>query len=107
MHVSSDFSRILLSTKGLTGLASIGCVSDATVAKYARFAAAVNLQTIAELLEQSWTFFIALDMSTHMSTLYLDIRLRLHTLKYGILNVQFWRFQCTTTHWRGHILVCL
>ena len=68
---------------------------------------AINLQTIAELLEQSWTFFIALDMSTHMSTLYLDIRLRLHILKYGILNVLFWRFQCTTTHWRGHILDCL
>ena len=51
---------------------------------------AINLQTIAELLEQSWTFYIALEMSTHLSTSYLDIRLRLHLLKYSILNVHFW-----------------
>ena len=94
MHVSSEFSY-LLSTKDLTGSASIGCVSDATVAKYARFAVAINLQKIAQLLEQSWKFSIALNMSTHMSTSYLDIRFRLHLLKYGILNVHFWRFQST------------
>ena len=88
MHVSSEFSY-LLSTKDLTGSASIGCVSDATVAKYARFAVAINLQKIAQLLEQSWKFSIALNMSTHMSTSYLDIRLHLHLLKYGILNVHF------------------
>ena len=48
------------------------------VANYARFAVTLNLQKIAEMLEQSWTFSIALDMSTHMSTSYLNIRLRLH-----------------------------
>ncbi|CAI5705913.1 unnamed protein product [Peronospora farinosa] len=68
-------SHILLSTKDLTRLASIRCSSDATVAKYARFDVVINLQKIVELLKQSWTFSIALDMSTHMRTSYLAIRL--------------------------------
>uniref|UniRef100_A0AAV1UCJ2 Uncharacterized protein n=1 Tax=Peronospora matthiolae TaxID=2874970 RepID=A0AAV1UCJ2_9STRA len=66
-------SCILLSMSELTGFTKIGCASDATVAKYARFAVAIDLQKIAELLEQSWTFSIALDKTTHMSTSYLDI----------------------------------
>ena len=82
-------ARILQDTKETTGLASIGSISDSTVAKYARFSAAINLQKIAELMQKSWTFSLALDMSTHMSVSYLDIRLRLYLLSYGIINVHF------------------
>ncbi|KAF4041411.1 hypothetical protein GN244_ATG06410 [Phytophthora infestans] len=45
--------------------------------KYARFVCAMNLQKIKVLLCASWTFSIALDMSTHMSVSYLDTRIRL------------------------------
>ena len=52
-------------TKEKTGLAAIGSCRDSTIAKYARFACAVNLQKISELLQETWTFAVALDMSTH------------------------------------------
>lgn len=80
-------ARVLLQTKERSGLASIGSCSESTISKYARIACAVNLQKIYDLLDKAWTFSIALDMSTHMSTSYLDIRIRLHLNKHGILNV--------------------
>ena len=40
-------------------------------------------------MQKSWAFSLALDMSTHMSISYLDIRLRLYLLSYGIINVHF------------------
>jgi hypothetical protein len=70
-------TRFLLMTKQETGLASIGSVSDGKVAGYVRMACAINLQKISEMLASSWAFWIAMDMSTHMSTSYLDIRMRL------------------------------
>jgi hypothetical protein len=80
-------ARIMISTKERTGLAAIGTCSDLTVAKYARYACAINLQKISELLDSAWTFAVALDMSTHMSTSYLDIRIRLHLNGPGIINM--------------------
>ena len=82
-------ARVLQLTKERSGLASIGACSDSTISKYARIACAVNLQNISELLEKAWTFSVALDMSTHMSTSYLDIRLRFHLAACGIINVHF------------------
>jgi hypothetical protein len=37
----------------------------------------MNLQCIAELLRQCWTFSVALDMATHMATWYCDVRIRI------------------------------
>jgi hypothetical protein len=82
-------ARLLHSTKERTGLAAIGCCTDATVAKYVRFICAINLQIISEMLSKCWTFSVALDMSTHMSTSYLDLRLRVHDNRKGIVNVHF------------------
>lgn len=79
-------SRIMHAVKERTGLAAVGACSDATISKYARYACAINLQKISEVLADAWTFAIALDMSTHMSTSYLDIRIRLHLNRSGILN---------------------
>lgn len=81
LSVGSSFrmaSRIVTMTKERTGLASIGSCSEGAVAKYARFVCALNLQQLKEILAKSWTFSVAMDMSTHMSTSYLDIRIRLH-----------------------------
>lgn len=80
-------TRVLLATKERSGMASIGSCSDSTISKYARIACAVNLQKVYDLLQEAWTFSIALDMSTHMSTSYLDIRVRLHLNRHGIINV--------------------
>lgn len=80
-------ARIMLATKERTGLAAVGSCSDSTISKYARFACAINMQKISELLACVWTFSVALDMSTHMSSSYLDIRIRLHHSKSGIINL--------------------
>ena len=82
-------SQILQMTKERTGHALLGCLSDVKAANYARFACAINLQKISELIQISWTFSIALDMTTHMGISYLDIRIRFHLKAFGIVNVHF------------------
>ncbi|KAI9917018.1 hypothetical protein PsorP6_016785 [Peronosclerospora sorghi] len=70
---------IITATKERTGLASIGCVNEASVCRYARFICALCLQKIAEMLmaPNVWAFSIALDMYTQQRVSYLDIRIRL------------------------------
>ena len=80
-------ARVLQPTKGHSGLDGIGASSELTIPKYLRIACTINLQKVYDLIEEAWTFLVALDMSTHMSTLYLDIRIRLHLNRNGILNV--------------------
>ena len=46
-------SRVMTTTKETTGLAAIGSCKDTTIAKYARFALAINLQKISHLLKRS------------------------------------------------------
>lgn len=75
---------IIAMTKEATGLATLGSVYEGKVKEYARFVCALNLQSLRDLLAHVWTFSVAMDMSTHMVTSYLDIRIRLH--------------------WKGHIL---
>ena len=72
-------SRILQMTGDRTGLASIGSANEGKVTAYIRIACALNLQKISEVMGSSWTFSLAMDMSTHMETSYLDIRVRLFT----------------------------
>jgi hypothetical protein len=98
LHLSIDYisvgcsfqqtARLLHSTKERTGLAAIGC-TYATVAKYERFICAIDLQIVSEMRSKCWTFSVALDMSTHMSTSYLDLRLRVHDNRKGIVNAHF------------------
>ena len=80
-------SRALQHTKECSGMASIGACSDSTISKYARIAFAINLQKVYDLLEETRTFLVALYMSTHMITSYLDIRICLHLNRPGIVNV--------------------
>ncbi len=74
----------MMTTKELTGLAAIGSCSENTIAKYARFACAIHLHNISELLQKS---SVTLDMPTHMSRSYLDIQTRLHLENTGIVNL--------------------
>lgn len=89
-------SYILRMTKERTGLASIGCCSEGKVSSYIRMVCAINLQLMKDLLDRVWTFSIALDMSTHMATSYLDIRLRFFTT--SIVNVHFLAIPMFTRH---------
>ena len=79
-------ARVMQSTKERTGLASIGNCTKNIISKYARFSCAINLQKLSDLLQSTWTFSVAMDMSTHMETGYLDIRIRIFTKKNGIVN---------------------
>ena len=58
-------------------MASIGSASGGKVTASIRVVCVINLQKLEEILNFAWTFSIAMDMSTHMSTSYLDIRLRI------------------------------
>ncbi|BFI14114.1 hypothetical protein MPTK1_5g00010 [Marchantia polymorpha subsp. ruderalis] len=78
-------SRILAMTKESTSLASLVSVSEGKVDAFARYVCALNLQSLKDLLARVWTFFVAMDMSIHMATSYLNIRIRLHR-KSSILN---------------------
>ncbi|PTQ41741.1 hypothetical protein MARPO_0033s0135, partial [Marchantia polymorpha] len=82
-------------TKEVTGVAEIGTAKDERVAQYARFILALNLQHIHNILDNSWAFSIALDMSTHMSTSYLDICIRL-----------FWHGDILNLHLIGILVFC-
>eukprot|EP00171_Calliarthron_tuberculosum_P006802 IDg6802t1 len=79
-------AQVMQSTKKRTGLAYIGSCTEHTISKYSRFASAINLQKLADLLEKQLGVFCGDRMSTHMSTGYLDIRIRLHSLHHGIVN---------------------
>ena len=66
-------SRILAMTKENTGLASPRSVFEVKVAAFARFEFALNLQSLKNLLARVWAFSMAMDMSTHLATSYLDM----------------------------------
>ena len=50
-----------------------------------RVACAANLQKISVLLKDSWAFSIAVDSTTHHSTSYLDLRIRIYSNKHRII----------------------
>ncbi|ETP22863.1 hypothetical protein F441_03904 [Phytophthora nicotianae CJ01A1] len=69
---------VLTKTKERTGLASLGSCSTELPSKYARFVCIMNLDKIKQIISSSWTFSIALDMSTYLSISYLDVRIRVY-----------------------------
>ena len=75
------------STKERSGIATIVSSIDATIVKYAHIVCAVNLKKVSELLEEVWMFSVAVYMSTHMSTSYLDVCVRLIINRHGIINL--------------------
>lgn len=77
----------MMGMKECTKLATIGSCSEYKVAIYARYIYAIGLQKSSKLLELARKFSIALEMSNHMSTSYLDIRIRLHLRKMVIINL--------------------
>ena len=56
-------------------MASIGNVSEGKVTAIAQVVCSHSLELISNLLMKCWTFSLAMDMSTHMSTSYLDIQI--------------------------------
>ena len=61
-------AQVMLDTKELLGIGSIGSCSERIVSCYDRFICSMNLQCIVELLRKCWSFSVALDMATHMAT---------------------------------------
>ena len=51
---------------------------EGLVSRYIRIVAAVNLQRIYDTLRRTWALSIALDSSTHQSTFYLNLRVRVY-----------------------------
>jgi hypothetical protein len=70
-------SQVIMETKEVLGIGSIGSCSEGIVSRYARFICAMNLQCIAGLLRKCCAFSVALDMATHMATSYCDVRIRI------------------------------
>ena len=69
--------------KDCINASEIGVLSKFCVTSYVKAACAINLQVIAKLLQNSWTFSVALDMSTHQATSYLDIHIYMYVPKVG------------------------
>ena len=63
-------ARVLIETKEVLSIRSIGSCSERIVSSYAHFICAMNLQCIAMLLRQCWAFSVALDIATHMAISY-------------------------------------
>jgi hypothetical protein len=70
-------SQVIMETKEVLGIGSIGSCSEGIESRYARFICAMNLQYIAELLRQCWAFSVAFDVETQMATSYCDVRIRI------------------------------
>ena len=68
-------AKVILMTKEWTGMVSIGKVSEGKVTAIAQVVCSHSLELISYLLMMCWTFSLAMDMSTHMSTSYLDIQI--------------------------------
>ena len=68
-------AKVIKMTKDHIGMTSIGSVSDGKVTAIAQVVCSHSLEHISNLLMKSWTFSLAMDMSTHMSTFYLDIQI--------------------------------
>ena len=63
-----------------------------------RIACTINLHKVYKLLEEARTFSVALDISTHMITLYLNIRICMHLNRHGIVNVHFLALRLYESH---------
>lgn len=80
-------SKMLATTKDKAECPRIGTASTRLVSTYARYAVALNLQSISTFLRQAATFSLATNGSTHMSTIYADVRVRLSPPKDGLKNL--------------------
>ena len=69
-------AKVILMTKEQTGMPSIGNVNEGKVTAIAQDVCSHSLELISNLLMKCWTFSLAMDMSTHMSTSYLDIQIQ-------------------------------
>src|SRR5436190_14365339 len=72
--------EVFLRMKQLTGMVALGSLNDTTVANYARVVCAINLQRLAEILndDKMWVFSLANDASTHYGMSYFDNRIHFH-----------------------------
>lgn len=66
-------AKVILVTKEWTGMASAGCTNEAKSNQLSKICLGLESSFYSKHFEKSWTFSIAMDVCTHMSTSYLDI----------------------------------
>ncbi|RLN70015.1 hypothetical protein BBJ28_00021052 [Nothophytophthora sp. Chile5] len=71
-------------TKEETGIGRFQGCTELVAARYARVVCAVSLECLAQMMQSTWAFSIALDCATHQGKSYVDIRSRF--LSDGILH---------------------
>ena len=79
-------SKNLNSVKTIGEMHSLGNCSEIVIREYIRYCCIINMQVIKDVLQEAWTFSIALDMGTCSDTPYLDVRIRFYSSK--TINVE-------------------
>jgi hypothetical protein len=67
-------SRLMTCTQEESGMSVYGGCSDVLASNYTRIVCAHSLQILSDALSHVWAFSLAIDGSTHMGMLYLDVR---------------------------------
>ena len=70
-------AQVILETKYLLGIGSIGLCSEGVFSRCACFICGMNMQCIVELLRKFWAFSVVLDVVTHIATAYYDVCIRI------------------------------
>ena len=78
---------MLHSTKERSGLYIIRSNRDIAITKYAWISCAFNQKKVLDLLKEERKVLVAMDMSTHTSTSYPDVCIRLNLNRHGIVNL--------------------
>ena len=74
-------SRLIQATKEAAHLSYLGGASETKLRQYVRVVVAICLQQVSDVMKSAWTYSIALDTSTHQSTSYLEVCLRIYSNK--------------------------
>ena len=68
--------KLMLVTKGTTGLGTLGNINIGKVIQTVRYTCAFNMEVIRSVLDHVWAFSISMDGGTKSSVPYLNVRLR-------------------------------
>jgi hypothetical protein len=79
--------KVLHSLRGTFGCDWMMGINSDMVQKSVRFICAINLQTLSGLMEQAYTYSIAVDVGSVGNTGYMDLRVRIPTPSCSFINV--------------------
>jgi len=70
-------STMLIAKESL-GNTVLGSVNERTVSQHIRLVAALNYYRLSQIMQRSWLFSLAFDGASHMSSDYVDLRVRFY-----------------------------